>query len=132
MVRCTSYCWNNSAFQSIGSLSFFCFEAPPKLMPPNHRHNPRAASVAKRQFFVNWVWVCHSTSRILGQGTLEWQQWSTGRCGGRGPGVFVPWHSGNFRPYSFIPVVPRLAGGGSFRGESTKEFASRMCAGRRW
>ena len=27
MVRCTSYCWNNSAFQSIGSLSFLCFEA---------------------------------------------------------------------------------------------------------
>ena len=93
-----------------------------------------AASVAKRQFFDSMlgppIW------RISGQSTLEWQQWSTGRCGGRGLGVFVPWHSGNFRPYSFIPVVPRQAGGGSFRRESTykprKEFACRMCAGRRW
>ena len=104
MVRCTSYCWNNFAFQSIGSLSFLCFEATESQNTMLNTTQEMqeiffplkvAASVAKRQFFVNWVWVCHGMSRVSGQGTLEWQQRSAGRCGGRELGVFVPWHDSN-------------------------------------
>lgn len=51
MVRCTSYCWNNSAFQSIGSLSFFCFEAPPKAHAAESQIQPKSCFRCKKAIF---------------------------------------------------------------------------------